>query len=104
MGGGAANAPSKANIVRRVQPSRHVRYASNTNRIDASHRNVAMCQKSGLMHYNKIAPGGVVTHSRHGEMVRLARFELATFAVSRRRSPAEFKGAVWFAGNSPDMN
>jgi hypothetical protein len=60
--------------------------------------------KSGLIHHNKIAPGGVGTHSRHGEMVRLARFQLATFAVSRRRSPAEFKGAVWFAGNSPDMN
>jgi hypothetical protein len=58
----------------------------------------------GFTKLDKIAPGGVVTHSRHGEMVRLARFELATFAVSRRRSPAEFKGAVWFAGNSPDMN
>jgi hypothetical protein len=22
----------------------------------------------------------------------------------RRRSPAEFKDALWFAGNSPDMN
>jgi hypothetical protein len=62
------------------------------------------CANNGLMRHNKIAPGGVVTHSRHSEMVRLARFELAAFAVSRRRPPAEFKGVVWFAGNSPDMN
>jgi len=33
----------------RSRYSRHVRYASNTDRIDASQQNVAMCQ-SGLMH------------------------------------------------------